>query len=197
LLGCYEFEVHPAIETATWRRPQIIINVGCAEGFYAIGLARLMREARVIAIDILPSALALCEEYARRNEVRDRIELVHGAEKPESLCFACAGHRLYVIDCEGAEFELVDPVRCPDLINSDLIIECHDFLRPGVSAQLAERLAATHRVDRIVPRLPDLDQFQFMRQFPTIMAVMMAVEKRPMPCCWLACWANTKGKGNG
>ena len=40
LLGCYESELHPAIAKAISRQPKNIINVGCAEGYYAIGMAR-------------------------------------------------------------------------------------------------------------------------------------------------------------
>jgi SAM-dependent methyltransferase len=193
LLGCYEHELHAAFEHAIWRRPRTIINVGCAEGFYAIGLARLIKDVPVLALDIMPTALDLCAEYAERNGVRDRIALIQGCRQPEELSFDREGLRLYVIDCEGAELDLIDPQRCPDLTMSDLIIECHDFMRAETSADIADRLNPTHRVDRIQAKLPDLDQFQFMRSCPTIMSALMAVEKRPMPTCWLACWAIAKG----
>src|SRR5215813_4226420 len=40
LLGCYEHELWDAIELAITRKPSAVINIGCAEGYYAIGLAR-------------------------------------------------------------------------------------------------------------------------------------------------------------
>jgi SAM-dependent methyltransferase len=193
LAGTYEHELHEAIEHAIWRRPRVIINVGCAEGYYTIGLARLMQNAQIIAFDTSPASLDLCREYATRNKVADRISVSEGCHEPSELRLDVAGHRLYVVDCEGAERELIDPERCPELANSDLIVECHDFMWERLSSKIADRLSATHRVELILPRLPDLSQFRFLRWYPTVMSLLMVTEKRPMPSCWLVCWANRRG----
>src|SRR5229473_2239235 len=42
LLGCYEAELHPYVAEAAQRGYEAIINVGTAEGYYAIGMARLL-----------------------------------------------------------------------------------------------------------------------------------------------------------
>src|SRR5271165_2199287 len=52
LLGFYEEELHDAVEEAIAGNPDLVLNVGCAEGFYAVGLARRLPESRVIAFDI-------------------------------------------------------------------------------------------------------------------------------------------------
>ena len=52
LLGVYEDELHPAVEDAIKRNPDLILNVGCAEGYYGIGLAARLPESHVIAVDI-------------------------------------------------------------------------------------------------------------------------------------------------
>ena len=39
VIGCYERELHPAIENAIRGDYQRIIDIGCAEGYYAVGLA--------------------------------------------------------------------------------------------------------------------------------------------------------------
>src|SRR5947209_10340484 len=39
LLGCYEAELHPAVNEALGKDYAAVINVGCAEGYYAIGFA--------------------------------------------------------------------------------------------------------------------------------------------------------------
>src|SRR5262245_44644341 len=46
-LGCYEAELHPWIEAAVGRGYQRIINIGCAEGYYACGFAQRLRSAEV------------------------------------------------------------------------------------------------------------------------------------------------------
>lgn len=198
LLGCYEHELHDAVYHAIWREPDLVIDVGCAEGYYAIGFARALPQARVYALDTNEAALKLCEEYSRINGTAGRIHFVQGARSPEELRFSTTvGKRLYLIDCEGEELELVDLRKCPELKYSDIIVECHDFMRPSVSRILADRLAATHKVDLIRPRLPNFGQYQFVRLVPSIISILMIVEKRPMPCYWLTCWANSRGEQDG
>src|SRR5919198_4691601 len=51
LLGVYESELHAAIEDAIRADPAVIVNVGAADGYYAVGLARRCRQARVIAYE--------------------------------------------------------------------------------------------------------------------------------------------------
>jgi len=195
LIGHYEFELHPILDYAFWRKPKVIVNVGCGEGYYAIGLARM--GFPVLAFDRSPEALELCREYANLNDVDVVLRL--GCVNPEELSLQdVVGHRLYVVDCEGHELELIDPGRCPQLVGSDIIVECHDFLRYGASTEIADRLAKTHRVDLVRPRLPDLEQFRsVLSDTPTVMSLLMVVEKRPMPCYWLACWAHQKGNYDG
>lgn len=193
LVGAYETELHDAIAYAQWRRPKVIVNVGCAEGYYAIGLKRLMGSARMYAFDTKIESLELCREYAARNEADIRIDL--GCQRPGELRLADErGHRLYVVDCEGDEQTLIDPMLCPELQRADLIIECHDFLQDGVSAVLADRLAQTHRIQLIRQRVPDLSRYPIVtRHFPAVIASLMIVEKRPLNSVWLACWANRRG----
>jgi hypothetical protein len=40
LFGSYELELHTVIEEAIAKRFERIIDIGCAEGYYAVGLAR-------------------------------------------------------------------------------------------------------------------------------------------------------------
>lgn len=193
LLGCYEFELHETILHACWRRPKVVVNVGCAEGFYAIGLARMLPQTTIAAMDINLASLRKCEEMAERNGVWKQIEFLEGARSPQELVLpGYWGHRLYLVDVEGAELGLLDKDICPVLQHSDIIVECHDFFDRDTSYKLAERFGPTHRVELIRPRFPRLDQFKFLATSPTVMSALAAVEKRPMPCCWLACWATVK-----
>jgi hypothetical protein len=51
LLGCYEQELHPALNRAIDTDYGVILNIGCAEGYYPVGLARVLPTAHVIAFD--------------------------------------------------------------------------------------------------------------------------------------------------
>src|SRR5205085_11411510 len=69
LLGLYESELHKTLGDVVRSSPDIVVNVGCAEGFYAIGLARLIPSAKVFAYDIDSEAQKICEAGARRKAV--------------------------------------------------------------------------------------------------------------------------------
>lgn len=105
ILGCYEAELHAAVDRAAERQPTVVINVGCAEGFYAVGLARLFPHARVYAFDTHERARAVCREAADANGLGERLE-IDGACTTQRLLEVAGNNRaLIVLDCEGAEFE--------------------------------------------------------------------------------------------
>ena len=40
ILGIYERELHPAVEAAIALTPRLVVDIGTAEGYYAVGIAR-------------------------------------------------------------------------------------------------------------------------------------------------------------
>lgn len=54
LLGCYEQPLQPYITTAIEKDYATILNIGCAEGYYAVGLARAMPGTTSLALDTDP-----------------------------------------------------------------------------------------------------------------------------------------------
>jgi hypothetical protein len=56
-------------------------------------------------------------------------------------------HRVLVLcDIEGAERELLNPQAAPALAGMDLIVESHECLLPGITAELQARFKATHHI---------------------------------------------------
>ena len=51
LLGAYEASLHPVIETVIARAYRQVLDIGCAEGYYAVGLARRIPDTIVHARD--------------------------------------------------------------------------------------------------------------------------------------------------
>jgi predicted O-methyltransferase YrrM len=147
LLGTYEQELHPILERLFCRRYERIIDIGCAEGYYAVGLALRFPYVPVVACDINPDALELCRLNAEANGVASQIDLL-STTSTEDLVRQCDQRRcLIVCDCEGFEgalFEAMDPVH---LARSDLLIETHDFIKPGVHDRIRARFASTHQIE--------------------------------------------------
>ena len=192
ILGCYEQELHAAIEKAIARRPARVINVGCAEGYYAVGLARRLPEARVIAFDIDAKAQAICLKAAAENGVADRLS-AEGACTPERLRALVAerGRTLVVMDCEGAELNLLDDATVAALANADLIVECHDFIDRAITATLTRRLGRSHILETVAEGARDPNRFTQLRTLGSLDRWLAVCEFRPEHMHWLACWSRT------
>jgi len=147
LTGSYEAEIHGFIETALARGPKVIADVGCEDGFVAVGLALRAPQAKVYAYDILSIPREQCRDLARINKVEDRV-IVGGECTPETLNAICDGRSLVFSDCESYELELLDPVKVPALKNADIIVELHDFMRTdiAITPTVLARFEATHDI---------------------------------------------------
>jgi len=191
LLGCYEAELHSAIEKAIGRDPKNVINVGCAEGYYAVGMARALPQSRVFAFDADEKARAICARAALANQVGARAR-VAGICTFDSLreTISKNDRNLLLIDCEGAELELLDPKEVPGIQACDVIVECHDFLNPSITATLRDRFAETHDVEIISEGSRNPNQFPSLQRWGSLDRWLAVNENRPMTMNWLVCWAH-------
>jgi hypothetical protein len=184
LLGLYEASLHPVIETVVARAYPQVVDIGCAEGYYAVGLARRMPDTVVHARDSDPRAQALCAELARANGVADRLRI--GPAMTHAELALCAAARTFVLcDIEGAEGALLDPVACPALAEADLLVEVHEGMRPGLIQTISARFAPTHRVTRIdrslrADLLPD-----WAEELSDLDRLLLLWEWRASPTPWL------------
>ena len=145
LLGCYEQPLLPFIEQAIQRGYPTILNIGCAEGYYAVGMARRMPATRVHAYDLNPKAQAVCTELAAKNGVTDRVS-VGSLFKIEDFASYAGQHALLLCDIEGAEKTLLDPQAAPALCGLDMIVESHECLLPGITNLLIDRFKPSHEI---------------------------------------------------
>jgi len=148
LLGTYEAELHPHLVAFAAEELDCVIDVGCAEGYYAVGLARMMPSVHVYGHDIAETARTACADLAARNGVTDRIT-IGGEFKPDGF-EAFAGRRaLVMVDAEGAELDILRPDLSPALAGMNLIVETHDLYRKGALAEISRRFAPTHDIERV------------------------------------------------
>jgi hypothetical protein len=102
ILGCYESELHPAINKVISRKPKTVINIGCAEGYYSVGMARALPHARVFAFDQELKAQAVCGRAAATNHVANRVA-VEGSCGLDKLRRILSKNEktVPIVDCEG------------------------------------------------------------------------------------------------
>lgn len=184
LLGTYEDELHPYIRAVCAEGLDCIIDIGCAEGYYAVGLARLMPQVTVYAYDISEQARDACRLLAERNGVADRV-IVGGEFKPDGF-EAFAGRRALVwLDAEGAEDDLLRPDLSPALAQMNIIVETHEMDRPGVLNRLMDRFSATHDIVRVDQQPKTFDMPWWMKELSHLDQLLAVWEWRVGPTPWL------------
>jgi hypothetical protein len=164
LVGSYESELHAPLEDLLRADPLRVVNIGSAEGYYAVGIARRAPRARVDAFEADPARRALCEELARENGVADRIVL-HGSCDAGTLGRLPEPASLVVCDCEGLEGEILRPDLVPWLRTASLLVELHDGFVPGTTSALTARFAATHDLRLISEEPRDPARYQALAGF--------------------------------
>ena len=153
ILGTYELEIASAVEAIKSTPHDLIVDVGAAEGYYAVGLARSKPDARIVCFEAHKPARYLLKRLAKLNGLHDRIG-IQGFCTPANLAvaLATAHHPAVVCDCEGGEEVLLDPAAVAALVRAAILVELHEHLVPGIAQRLRERFAATHRIDQFDSR---------------------------------------------
>lgn len=148
LLGTYESELHTWIADAIFRDYDCIINVGSAEGYYAVGFAYTKPLIEVFAFDTAKATDSMVPKLAALNAVQNRVHK-SGACSPHQLQDLLSKFRkpLLFIDIEGFEDELLDIKKAPSLRFADIIVETHDCFNLGVTQRLIQRLWPTHKFE--------------------------------------------------
>jgi hypothetical protein len=186
LVGSYERELHGVIEKLIALEPPRIVNVGSAEGYYAVGLARRVPDAMVFAFDIDPGAQAATRDTARLNGVLDRIQIA-GRCTPASLGEIIRDGTLILADCEGCEAQLLRPDLAPALRGALVLVELHDFLDDQISTNVLAAFRRTHSI-RIIsaqPRDPtDYPLLARLKRTDRQVALNEARPDHPHPMQW-------------
>ncbi len=185
LLGCYEPELRPHIERFIADGFETVLNIGCATGYYAVGMALRMPSTKVHAYDIDVAARETCRAVAERNGVEERFE-VGGEFRGEDFA-QFRGRTLLLCDIEGAEDALLRPDAYPALKDMHVVVECHDGLPScsGIQQRLIERFSATHRITRVQHSLGAVELPDWLSQRGHIDQLLAIWEWRAIPTPWL------------
>ena len=189
LLGCYEQELHEFVLSIPGRRYDTILNIGCAEGYYAVGFKRLCPATAVVACDTNPEAQTACRTLAERNGVALDIR---GEFTPADFA-GWPGRTLVWCDIEGAERELLDPDKAPALAGMDIVVELHPMAGRANLDIVPKRFEVTHDVTVFWPRVgrPDLPvMFRPLSHMDQLLAIW---EWRSTPTPWAVLLARSAG----
>ena len=186
LLGFYEQELADEVKRVASSPYDHVINIGCAEGFYAVGLARLMRDATVWAFDIDEQAQSICSEAAIVNGVGGQVRVGGRCESDNlSRLLAQASKPYLVVDIEGAEKSLMCPEAVPALRTTDFLVECHDFMDEEITPTLRERFSDTHDLDIIYQGTRNPNIIEGLRRLNEVDRWLLVCEFRPVTMHWM------------
>jgi precorrin-6B methylase 2 len=146
LLGSYESELHSAIEELLKNGYDTIVDIGCAEGYYAVGFAMRKPNAEVFAYDLNPHAQHACAEMAKLNDVAGRVHISGMCDQAVLRSSPLGERSLILSDCEGYEATLFTREIAEFLLKHDLIIETHDAVDMETSAKVRAAFEGTHHV---------------------------------------------------
>jgi len=192
IYGCYEKELEDIVERSINKKYEIVLNVGCAEGFYSIGFAKRMPKCFVYSFDIDPAHKQVFYETAALNNVTSRVQYLD-AFTADFISKNCpTNSKLFFCDCEGEEINIISDEFLSQNQNMDFIVETHDFIGKPICAVLEQRFYRhgykVHKLKSIEDNeraimfhIPELMNFDFETKKDVIK------EYRPCPMTWLYC----------
>ena len=139
--GDYEKALVPVIAAEFNRKPPIFVDVGAAEGFYAVSGARL--GIKTIAYESSSLQRKALGRLAEANEAD--LDIRGHCRRVPNL----PDDALLLMDVEGAETQLLGGDTPRRLAGTTVIVELHEMFAPGVTARLHADFAATHSFESI------------------------------------------------
>lgn len=196
LLGSYESELQPVLDGMLSTGYTTIVDIGCAEGYYAIGLARRLPRAEVYAFDTDAKARQMCLEMAKLNGVADRIHIGGLCDEQVLRSLPLGDRALILSDCEGYEGSLFSARLAEFLVRHDVIIETHDFIDIELSVKMRDAFAKTHHV-RSIKSMDDIERAHTyhcreLERYSTRDKCLILSEWRPAIMEWLVMTSKEK-----
>jgi hypothetical protein len=177
LLGSYEVELHPWIERLVAQGFRNLINIGGAEGYHSVGLARRLPNARVVVFDTILAARKAARFLAEQNGVRNRMQF-RGFCETDALLDLNIDQSLIFADCAGAELILLDPTIYPSLATATLLVELHDYFDVRVTPRLVARFGQTHTIEFVAAEPRNVDNYPLLSGFSPADSALALDERR-------------------
>lgn len=149
LLGSYEQEIRGQVQQLLCVSWDLVVDVGCAEGYYAVGFARFGSCKSVRAFDIDEGARAMTAAMAALNGVAESVQLAGECSESKLLLLDRSDRTLIIADCEGCERMLFTKRVAEHLQNASFLIEAHERAVPGVLEALYGVFLSTHEVETV------------------------------------------------
>ena len=191
ILGLYEQEVLENLVEAP-AHFRVFVDVGAADGYYAVGLLHSGRVDRSVAFESIPECRKAILRLAVENGVSDKITVLGTASDrfvDELVALKIhSAETMFLIDIEGAEFKVLTQEVFAFLKNSLIIVETHAHIYPdpkGEIERLIERASTTHRATGWFPGARNPWTLRELEDFTEIDRWILCSEGRQEVQQWL------------
>jgi hypothetical protein len=154
----------------------VVVNIGCAEGFYAIGMARRLPNATVYAIDVNDDCVRIAKQAAEANGVN----IIFGKTLDEVF----AKPDLLIVDCEGYERDYLDPKKFPSLAAATMLVEVHNHGMLDNDDALRVNFKDTHSIGTIFEGGRNPNVYPILYKEPSNARWAAVSENRPCMMYW-------------
>jgi hypothetical protein len=187
LLGIYEQEVLSALASVPARYRRSFIELGAADGYYAIGVLVNDLFERSYCFEVSIRGQKAIAANAALNGVSSRVQIngIAEADFHTALPEPAISNSVLLIDIEGVEFDILTAQTFERFANSVIIVELHDhFFADG--QQRLDRLrglcANLFRIEELTTTARDLSPFPELKQFSDTDRWLICSEgRRAMP----------------
>ncbi len=182
-LGLYEKEILNLIEATEAGQYRTFIDIGAADGYYAIGMLVSGKVGRTICFEQTEKGRSVIAENWKKNRSVGELTILGEANASSfaTLNPADLENALVLVDIEGFEFELLTDEVLSLLKSSTVVIEIHHWMdnfldKYTTFLRHADRyfdVEVIERVERETSNLPEL------RDFTDDNRLLLTSERRP------------------
>lgn len=188
LLGLYECELVELMEEA-FSRPRPFVDVGAADGYYAVGALTAGWCTKAVAFEASPERQALIEQTAELNGVADRLTILGEASEDfierARDALGSTSDAVWLFDVEGAEFDLLSTRALSKLTNATVFVEVHRWADKNGERRAALETRAEHFSLKSFGTGPrDPGAFEELAHLSDDKRWLVCSERRRLPGLW-------------
>lgn len=143
IIGAYEDELHEWLQKIKLNSYDSILNIGAAEGYYTVGLAKMFPATSVISYEQDPTLKGVITKIVDINKLNTQVT-IEGGFSTTDIKKINSKRALIFMDCEGCEKILIGQNTLLD--KCDLLIETHNHIVPFITNDLIESFTDTHNI---------------------------------------------------
>ena len=185
ILGLYEKQVVDWIALQP-RRFDLFVDIGAADGFYAIGLLKKNLVGSAITYEISMGDRAVCKSMSQLNSVTNQISIKDKAEKIDLIQVLSSNlHTLILVDIEGSEFDLIDAEVLETGKDKFFVIEIHARIGTKKFIEFFRLCQTFHECEVITGTKKDFPSDDFTNNLSDNERSLLMSEGRPYQMGWI------------